>query len=185
MQEAVSPELALVDPELSRRLRREVPPPLYVALPRPERPQEPALAAVDLAPQPRTLPIRKAIRTVALGIGCVAMGYGGFAAAVAATGHGSAGEPPAVTGTASPRPESAVGAVQRALLAELPAAVRAGRLPPGLLDPDTGLVRNGSAASCVPAAPGYRCTLDAGVGRRFVVLVSGSAGALRIEDVTR
>jgi len=121
-------------------------------------------AAVDpVLPAPagrRTLPRRRALVLFALGL-VVGSGLGaGGAAVVAVVREGNATVSP--VGVRDVRAAAVREGVEHQVLARL-AAVSRSSLPPGFLDPATGLPRNNTTIACLPAGREvYACEVRAG-----------------------
>lgn len=76
--------------------------------------------------------------------------------------------------------------VERAILALLPSAARAGRAPRSLLDPSTGLLRDGTMIDCVLRHAGlYRCSISAGTASATLTAQREASGAISLGRVSR
>jgi hypothetical protein len=190
MHEPVSPELALVDPELARRLRaaliREAAQVEALAVPLPVKSPE-----TDAASEPvvREEAGRRLWRLPLLAGIMVA----GFAVAVVMSDvHRSAPATAAAStlGAFTPSPSdlrtstalSNIGDVERAVFGLLPAAVRASKLPRSIVDPATGLAYDGTVVHCRPGAlpSRFHCEVETGTSSSDVVVLRDQGDKLTI-----
>jgi hypothetical protein len=164
----MSPELALIDPELRRTASARLNGDEFVFGPARIRP-------IPLAPAPsvstHSWPRRAVQTALLLGLLVAGMLVANVAARDTAegpqllTGSTTSGAtspaqaiPPPATG---PQATTSLGervAVEQELL-DLIVHSPSKRLPPALIDPRTGLARNNLQAACHPAPPGYLCVI--------------------------
>lgn len=167
--EPISPELVLVDPELAARVRSLEPAPLWVAVPRPVAPVVTPMLAIE---QPPHRPSKRRAYMAVAWAAAVLSPVAAFAS-VHQGGHDEV--------TTAGEPLTLDRAVERSLPSAVPGAIVAHPELRAVVDPATGLVRNGTAITCrVRYVGAFWCTLRAPHGGRVTVPVRRIAAGITI-----